>query len=80
MNFRVPCRWYWSFELLCGRKEIAVKVDEDCQMASAPACVLQENPQDEYLTSGIKEAYAYDGMGRRTAETRDPDGLNLSFL
>jgi YD repeat-containing protein len=38
---------------------------------------MRKNPQDEYLTSGVKEDYAYDGVGRRTAETRDPEGLNL---
>jgi YD repeat-containing protein len=48
------------------------------QMPVAPACALLKNQQDEYLTSGVKEAYAYDGMGRRTAETRDPEGLNLT--
>jgi YD repeat-containing protein len=47
-------------------------------MPAAPACALLKNPQGQYLTSGVEEAYAYDGMGRRTAETRDPEGLNLT--
>ncbi len=31
-----------------------------------------------YLSTGVATAFAYDGVGRRTSVTRDPDGLGLT--